>query len=167
MSIKLLQATERNKSTVENIMHAFYNSTSNAYAFQYVDLDTKYQYPPEAEFYVQQYLDVETTHQIPLSLLEIASTSNTVDELIVNLRFFSTEDVKALEEHTRGQNENPDWKSQHVSRITASIIHRVMTKLNSINKNVDNASADALVKLLMGQTSQVSRGACLKHEMAK
>ena len=45
-------------------------------------------------------------------------------------------------------------------RITASIICRVMTKLNSINKNVDNASAGALVKLLMGQTSQVS-SACI------
>ena len=77
-------------------------------------------------------------------------------ELITKLSCFTSEEVNVLEEHTRGQNQNADWNSQRVGRITASIIHRVKTKVNSLKKCSDTSSAIPLVKLLTGQVPRIS-----------
>lgn len=138
-------------------MHALYSSMPNACASQYVDLNAKTQCPPEADFNVQQCIDVKATQTISPCIPGIASSANSVDELIANLSCFTSEQVKLLEEHTRGQSKNSDWKSQHVGRITASIIiHRVKTKVNSLNKETSTASTIPLVKLLTGQAPQLS-----------
>lgn len=50
--------------------------------------------------------------------------------------------------YTQGQNNSDNWKSHRVGRITASSIHRVLTKVKTLERQKDSINTVLLVKQL-------------------
>ena len=89
---------------------------------------------------------------MPPSLVEVGNHAATVEDFINDLGIFSPEQITLLEENTRGQSENEIWKTQRMGRITASSMHRVMTKVKSLESDSTSAavSTESLVNSITG-----------------
>lgn len=147
-----IRSAER-EPCLKDIVGALYANTPSACVFQYADFPVANEYPPEADFNVEQCVDVETTSNIPPSIIDLVSSASTADELLADLSSITTQEIETLEESTQGQSDNQLWNTQRIGRITASNIHRVMTKVESLQRKPDTASAIPLVRSLTGQSS--------------
>ena len=133
-------------------MDALYPSIPNACGFQYVDLDPNANHSPEDDINVLSKIDIETTTCLPKSIPEIVSEVDTEGELLSILNSFS-----ALESETTGQNANQTWKTQRTDRITASVSHSVMTKVNTLlsNNDMTNNNCKSLLDSLCSLKSDI------------
>lgn len=89
------------------------------------------------------------------TLMELCSQYQNVQELALNLPLPTDQEVKEIEQCTRGQSNNNNWKLHRVGRITASTIHRVLTKVNSLKKN-SNSDVEPLLNNLVDNMSDTS-----------
>ena len=95
------------------------------------------------------------------SLSEIARTVATVDDLLEKLTL-SKEEMLRIEQATRGQANNLEWKRLRKGRVTASNFYRVYTKVESLRRK-PNTDCSKLVESLLnppniGHLPQISRG---------
>lgn len=132
---------------LEQLVNAFYSSVPNASILWYTDITGSNNYQVEDDANVGLSVEVET-NKIPPTLSYLSSQVNTVQEFMHILPMLSDEEVKALEEHTQGQNISDNWKSHRVGRITASSIHRVLTKVKTLERQKDSINTVSLVKQL-------------------
>ena len=102
---------------------------------------------------VGSFVEVDTTVEIPPTLVELSSQADSVENFIQNLPLLNNEEAKVLEECTRGQSNNETWKLHSVGRITASTIHRVLTKVKSLQINKDSNVIPLLNELICISTS--------------
>lgn len=137
----------KDSPTLKGLVDALYPSIPNACGFKYVDIHTTPNYQPEDDINVQSTAEVETSTRVPKSIPEIISEVDSESELQDILCSFSVDEAHALESGTTGQNDNQEWKSQRVGRITASVSHSVMTKVNTLKKSNDMTN-DACKSLL-------------------
>lgn len=132
---------DKNNHKLNSLLDALYPSIPNACGFQYADLHTTFNYLPEDDINVENTVEIETSTIVPKSIPEIVSEVDTVSELLEIVCSFSIEQVCALESQTLGQNDNENWKSQRVGRITASVAHSVMTKVNTLKQCNDKTNS--------------------------
>ena len=71
---------------------------------------------------------------------------NTYQKVVAGLKL-GREERDSLEQRTRGQSTNVDWHAEHCGRITASMVHRVITRRA-------NTPPDKLVHDIMGYGSK-------------
>lgn len=100
------------------------------------------------------------------SLSEIARTVATVDDLLEKLTL-SKEEMLRIEQATRGQANNLEWKRLRKGRVTASNFYRVYTKVESLRRK-PNTDCSKLVESLLnppniGHLPQISRGVQLEQ----
>lgn len=129
-------------------MSSLYPSIPDACGFHYVNIDSKPNFSPGDDINVEQTVEIETTPSVPLSILETLSTTENEDDLINKLGEISQDEVDALEQFTRGQNSNEKWKHQRFGRITASVSHRVMTKVNTLKTSTNPVDCNSLLSSL-------------------
>ena len=133
-----------NESNITSLVHALYGSVPGACGFQYVDISSEINFSPSDDVNVEFHVERETLVPVPHSILDIAKGLADENELIKALRKFTNSEVEALERATQGQNSNETWKLQRTGRITASVSHHVMTKVQSVNcasKNLPTCSS--------------------------
>lgn len=144
---------EQKPACLDNLVNVFYNSSPDACVLWYADMTGTDVQKVEDDCNVSVTIEVETT-QIPPTIQELSSEVTTVDKLMQRLPSLSIEEVQMLEEHTRGQSNNTSWKSHRTGRITASIIHRVNTKVHTLQRNQDSTTTVIpLVKQLISESS--------------
>ena len=114
-------------------MSALYPEFSDACAFVYAD-DTVMDYDPSETFNVAEEMEVSTSVPPPLPLTELAQSFATTEEFVQNLPMYSPEEICSIEEATRNQSSSEEWHSQRKGRITGSLVHRVVTKVNTLRK---------------------------------
>ena len=64
------------------------------------------------------------------------------EDFVNQIPKLSKEDVNILNDLTKGQPDNPLWMDHRVGRITASIVHGVHTKVNTIKSTTTKRSKD-------------------------
>jgi hypothetical protein len=108
-------------------------------------------YRPQDDVNLECEEEVSTSTHLPLSLIEkVANMSSPNEELPP----YSPEQVDAVEKCTRGQAENPEWKRYRQGLITASSMHEVKTKVETLSNATSKRSkgTDKLVeKLCLGK----------------
>lgn len=131
---------EKDSPTLKSLLDALYPSIPNACGFQYVDLHVTTNYFPEDDINVESTIEIETSTSAPKSIPEIVSEVDTGSQILDILSSFSVDEACVLESHTLGQKDNHEWKSQRVGRITASVSHSVMTKVNTLQQSNDKTN---------------------------
>lgn len=126
--------------TLNSLLDALYPSIPNACGFQYANLHATANYLPNDDINVESTIEIETSASVPKCIPEIVSKVDTGSQLLDILSSFSADEAFALESHTLGQNDNENWKSQRVGRITASVSHSVMTKVNTLQQSDDKTN---------------------------
>ncbi|XP_031562137.1 uncharacterized protein LOC116297955 [Actinia tenebrosa] len=131
---------EKDTPTLKSLLGALYPSIPNACGFQYLDLHVTTNYFPEDNINVESTIEIETSTSVPKSIPEIVSEVDTGSQVLDILTSFSVDEAHVLENRTLGQNGNHEWKSQRVGRITASVSHSVMTKVNTLQQSNDKTN---------------------------
>ena len=98
---------------------------------------------------------------MPLDSLSVEATST--EQYIAAIPTYSTDEVAALEEATRGQASNEDWLKQRRGRVTGSVAHAVMTKQRSQDATAKRVNSTSLVKKIMGYDTVDPRLPALKY----
>lgn len=143
---QLFQPSTSGETHVKDLVNVFYPTVPDAAVMDYIDISSPVmEYPPAADFNVATEIEIEAEVVTPPSIIQLAAECKNTEELLHKLSSFQKEDIDALELKTRGQSENTDWKCQRAGRITASTIHRVHTKVKSLQKKPDDTSVESLV----------------------
>lgn len=121
------------KPCIEDIFHAMYSSSSNACAFQYVDLPAPHVQAPESDLNVATEVETETDMVLPPSLhstmlAQDVATHKDVPQML-------PDEIQAIDTATVEQHKSDLWKEHRRARITASNIHAVKTRMKTINSN--------------------------------
>lgn len=78
----------------------------------------------------------------------------------------SRDEVQTIERMTRGQSKNQRWLEHHVGMVTASIAHKVYTRVQTIRTKMGPHDVRAVLKLVMRETGEqtvdMQRGLFLK-----
>ena len=151
--------------SIERLLNSMYISCSNSSVFQYVRIDEAPTYPSEADMNVAVNVEVNTSASIPPSLPELANGCNEPADFVTQIPILTDAEVAVLEEETRQQADCTVWEDQRKGRITASVAHNVMTKMNTVSSATTSRSKDttALVKRIMGYTKVKSDIPALKY----
>ena len=123
--------------SVENIFHAMYDSSADACAFQYIDIQGPDTQQPESDLNVGTETEAATMRTLTPSMTSVMLDSNITSHTEVPL--MSEEDIKALNDATVEQHESSIWRDHRVGRITASRIHAVKTRMKTVNTKPDMA----------------------------
>lgn len=138
------------------LVNVFYNSTPEACVLWYSEIAGTVDQPKvEDDCNVGTFVEVNTTVEIPPTLVELSSQVDSVEKLIQNLPLINDEEARVLEESTRGQSNNKSWKLHRIGRITVSTIHRVFTKVKSLESNKNSTVIPLLNELTCISTSSV------------
>ncbi|XP_033758099.1 uncharacterized protein LOC117340448 [Pecten maximus] len=73
------------------------------------------------------------------------------DQFINSIPKVSPSDIHTIEEETRGQSTNDDWKALRKGRITSSNFHSVHTKMKTLQRD-PTADVNSLCNTLLGNT---------------
>ena len=150
--------------SIEAVMKSLFLSCKDASVFQYVNIDSVPKYNPEDDINVDSDVFVETSACLPLPLTEIAKREQNVSDFLSNLPILSEAEISILEEQTVGQSDSDLWRSQRQGRITASIAHNVMTKMNTLStESKRSKNTDSLVSSIMGYKMVNSNIPALKY----
>jgi hypothetical protein len=121
--------------SVEGLVESLYPSCQNAAVFQYIYplFQAQPNYGPDADVNLGHEEEVFTSTQLPKSISDIASDAATAGENFLRLPTYSSEEVEAVEKLTQGQSSNEHWKKYRVGVVTASVIHNVKTKVETVS----------------------------------
>eukprot|EP00794_Sanderia_malayensis_P012122 gene12122-13374_t len=135
------QKTKSNdEPNIHSLAHTLYANDPNACGFQYVEIPSERNFLPSDDVNVEFHIEIEASVPVPDPVLDIAKTLGDEQELVKALKNFTSREVEAIERATQGQNSNEAWKLQRTGRITASMSHHVMTKVQSLNRATKNSA---------------------------
>eukprot|EP00794_Sanderia_malayensis_P004122 gene4122-4676_t len=129
-----------NEPNIHSLAHTLYANDPNACGFQYVEIPSERNFLPSDDVNVEFHIEIEASVPVPDPVLDIAKTLGDEQELVKALKNFTSREVEAIERATQGQNSNEAWKLQRTGRITASMSHHVMTKVQSLNRATKNSA---------------------------
>ena len=101
----------RTAPKTQGLIDAMYPSCKDSTIFKYMYMDDDVEnctvtpsYPPEEDFNLGTELEIETTENLPVppSLSKLAADKESVDDFINFLPTYTQEDVKSIENLTRG-----------------------------------------------------------------
>lgn len=160
---QLFSPIHKPSSTLDGLTGALFASCPKASCFQYVDMVPLTELNPWDDLNVSTVVDVHTSLGVPASLPIMASNSKP-ETFLNNLPIFTAAQVCSIEETTRGQTSCDMWHSQRIGRITASISHDVMTRVETlVTKNKRNKDSTPLVCRVMGLTKPIQNIPALKY----
>jgi len=112
---------------VDYVAQSLYPEFPNAVAFHYALPTTGPRYEPESDINVARHESCHTIPSMPEPLPVLARRCADGRELVSKLLPYSPEERGIIEEATRGQADNEEWFRMKQGRISASIVHRVLT----------------------------------------
>ena len=117
--------------TLKGLVDSLYASSSTSVVFQYVGplFGSNPNYTSDEDLNVDVEEEVVTSITLPVTIPQLAASCTTSTFC---RHTYTMPQVRAMEEATKGQSSNPDWMKYHLGRITASTIHRVMTKVEML-----------------------------------
>lgn len=137
---KVFEPDTSESPSLTGLISKLYPFLPNACGFQYVDYNIQQNYLPEDEINLDHIVEIESTPSMPECIPEIVNQVETEVELMDRLANFSAIEVNIIEQETQGQGETESWMSQRTGRITASISHRIMTKVNTLQQSNDSSN---------------------------
>lgn len=154
----------RAKPSLEAITNAFYGSCPNACGFQYLSLTGSNNFLPEDVINVCQEEVVTTSDVVPPTLEAMPATAGNADNFRVHLPIFNNNQVHCIEEATRTQAESGEWKSQRKGRITASVVHNILTKVHTL-QGISSRSREtkSLIQRVMGYCPSLDHVPAVKY----
>ena len=126
-------------------------------------MDTETVTNPSDDMNVEETIELQTSATIPQPLAELASQQDQ-ESFMENLPLYTEVDINTIEELTRDQSANEQWREQRKGRITASLAHAVMTHSKSVKITKDPTS---LVDRIMGRNPPNEEIPALKYGRAK
>ena len=143
-----LSDSSHDKPSHKNIMSSLYPSLPNACGFRYVSFTNQPNFTPDDDINVEHTVEVQTSPSVPKSILDMLFTADTEEDIMTMLCNINKDEVAALEKYTQGQSNNVLWKNQRFGRITASVSHRVMTKVNTLTSAKSTVNCTSLLSTL-------------------
>ncbi|PIK42711.1 hypothetical protein BSL78_20435 [Apostichopus japonicus] len=151
---QLFSPTQKDKATpaLSLLTNHLLPACPDACFLQQVDIGqiTLPNYATESDVNIECTVDVSTTACIPPPITTLART---MDNFFEKLPVFTDEQVKQIEEETRGQANNPTWIAQRQGRLTASKVHAVVTRVRTISKSRSQVDTTGLVNFISGISS--------------
>ena len=126
---------EGSKPCLENIFHAMYSSSEDACAFEYIDIPAPASQRVASELNVGVEVEVDTSHLLPPTLESMLLENDIKSHK--DIPMLLPDEITALNSSTTAQFKSDLWKSHRVARITASNIHSIKTRMNTVNKKPD------------------------------
>lgn len=118
----------------------------SAVTFIYALPDAQPQYEVWSDVNVEQHEECSTSLGPPPPLTALAAECSTPEDFMDRLMSFSPDMCDRLENATREQHNNGDWRKQRIGRITASVAHEVLNKVKHEGRNTTG-----LVRKIMGE----------------
>ena len=154
----------QNPPTLEGIANAMYRSCHDACIYKFVKFPDPSHECPHMDYNLESEVEIVTTDPLPTPLIDLPLNDLDSDNFFLTLPTYSKDQVKNLEEKTRGQHENLMWHQHRIGRITGSIIHHVNTKVKSINSNSARSKDPMpLVQRILGKNTINSNLPPLKY----
>ena len=153
-------ATQRiqDPPSLNSLVKNLYASSHTCAVFQYVGglFESEPNYDPDDDANVDHEEEVITSPTLPPAFTEIVAASDPKYKL-------TEYDITTIEQATRGQSQSDLWHEYRKGHITASVIHRVKTKVESIQHNRRNTNTTPLLKELCDGIGPDSNLPQLKH----
>ena len=148
--------TEKRGMSFEEFMLSINEKVPNAVAnFEHSDPPVK-----------NTYYDKQTRHaNVPKSLTDLAHSTLSTQEFLSRVPLYDVNDIRKIENATRGQASNPEWFRQRKGRITASNFRDVHTRVNSVISADVSSKVDCnkLLARVMGYIKVNPNLPSLKH----